>query len=116
MHLSLSLNRLSPREAEPEVSQLKRQLQEERKKNKVHITFRPLKRSIDHSSWVHNKRNMAMQKAEKTIKELRGQLASEQKVDKTLLKGLLGEIAAWKQRTEELEDKLQAVLKHLEHA
>lgn len=57
-----------------------------------------------------------MQKAEKTIKELRGQLASEQKVDKTLLKGLLGEIATWKQRTEELEDKLQAVLKHLEHA
>lgn len=80
---------LSPREPEPEVSQLKRQLQEERKKNK---------------------------KAEKTIKELRGQLATEQKVDKTLLKGLLGEIATWKQRTEELEDKLQAVLKHLEHA
>jgi predicted nucleic acid-binding Zn-ribbon protein len=56
---------------------------------------------------------LQQQKAEKTIKELRSELAAEQKVDKTQLKDLLREINTWKQRTEELEDKIQAVLKHL---
>lgn len=56
---------------------------------------------------------ITLQKAEKLIKELRGQLATEQKVDTTMLTELLGEIATWKQKTRELEDKLQAVIKHL---
>lgn len=55
-----------------------------------------------------------LQKAEKTIKELRGQLAAEQKVDKTQLAGLLKEIARWKEQTEELEVRLKAVIKSLD--
>jgi len=77
-----TLNRLSPRESD-DTAQLRKQLQEEKKKNK---------------------------RAEKTIKELRNQLSTEQKVDKTMIKEVLKEIAVWKQRTEELEAKLQSVL------
>ncbi len=100
---------------ESDVATLRKLLEAERVKNKVRalIFWAPL--PIVHIHILTRVLSLE-QKAEKTIKEMRALLDAEQKVfiDKATLRALLDELAAWRQKGEEIEGKLHNMLEYID--